>query len=102
VHHFEVDQLNDTDPSTYLHFNAAQTTPDLLLVSSDIITNTKRIILEDLGSGHNPVIAIIPLTRQQRTSDSHTRTSSNFKKAAWGSFTDMLEINLHQERIDFS
>jgi len=31
---------NDTDPSTYLHFNVAQTTPDLLLKSSDISTNT--------------------------------------------------------------
>ena len=43
---------NDTDPSTYLHFSGAQTTPDLLLVSSDISANTKRIILDDPGSGH--------------------------------------------------
>jgi len=51
---------NDTDPSTHLHFNGAQTTPDLLLVSSDISANTKRIIFDDLGSGHKPVIAKIP------------------------------------------
>ena len=96
-----VDKRN-TDPSTYFHFNGAQTTPDLLIVSSDIRVNTKRIILDDLGSGLKLVIAKIPLTRQQRTSDSYIRTSRNFKKAEWGSFTDILEINLHQERIDFS
>jgi hypothetical protein len=54
---------NDTDPPTYLHFNGGQTTPDLL-VSSDISANTKRIILDDPGSGHKPVIVKITLTRQ--------------------------------------
>ena len=93
---------NDTDPPTYLHFNGPQTTPDLLLVSSDISVNTERTILDDPGLGHKPVIAKITLTRQQRTSDSHIRTFWNFKKATWGSFTDMLEINLHQESIDIS
>jgi hypothetical protein len=93
---------NDTDPSTYLHFNRAQTTPDLLLVSSDIRASTKRIILDDPGSGHKPVIAKITLIQQQRISDSYIRTFWNFKKANWINFTDMLEINLHQERIDFS
>jgi len=92
---------NDTDPPTYLHFNGAQTTPDLLLVSSDISANTKCIILHEPGSGHKPVIAKITLTRQQTILDPYIRTSWNFKKANWGSFTDMLEINLHQERIDF-
>ena len=92
---------NDTDPPTYLHFNGAQTTPDLLLVSSDISANTKRITLDGPGSGHKPVIAKITLTRQQRILDPYIRTSWNFKKANWGSFTDMLEINLHQERIEF-
>jgi hypothetical protein len=39
---------NDTDPSTYLHFNGDQTTPDLLLISSNISASTKRIILDNL------------------------------------------------------
>ena len=55
----------DTDPSTYLHFSGAQTTQDLLLVSSDISPNTKRIILDDTRSGHRPVIAKVNLTQQQ-------------------------------------
>jgi hypothetical protein len=93
---------NDTDPSTHLHFNGAQTTPDLLLVSSDISASTKRIIPDHPGSGHKPVIAKRNLTQQQRILDSYIRTSWNFKKANWRSFTEMLEINLHQERIDFS
>ena len=93
---------NDTDPPTYFHFNGAQTTPDLLLVSSGISEKTKRIILDDSGSEHKPVIAKITLTRQQMILDSYIRTSWNFEKAKWGSFIHMLEINLHQERIDFS
>jgi len=48
---------DDTDPPTHLHFNGAQTTPDLLLVSSNISANTKRVILDDPGLGHKPVIA---------------------------------------------
>ena len=55
-------KYNDTDRPTYLHFKGAQTTPDLLLISSDISANTKRIILDDPGSGHKPVIAKITLT----------------------------------------
>ena len=94
--------IYDTDPSTYVHFNGAQTTPDILLVSSDISANTKHVILDDPGSGHKPVIAKITLTQQQRILSPYIRTSWNFKKANWKSFTDMLEINLHQERMDFS
>jgi len=75
---------DDTDPPTYLHFNGAQTTPDILLVSSDISANTKRIILDDPGSGHKPVTAKITLTRQQRVLDPYITTSWNFKKAIWG------------------
>jgi hypothetical protein len=86
---------NDTDPSTYLHFNGEQTTPDLLLVSSDISASTKRVILDDPGSGHKPLIAKITLTQQQRILDSYIRTSWNVKKVNCRSFTDMLEINLH-------
>jgi len=91
-----------THPSTYLHFNGAKTTPDLLIVSSDNSANTKRIILDDPGSGHRPVIAKVTLSQRQRILDPYIRTSWNFKKANWRNFTDMLERNLHQERIDFS
>jgi hypothetical protein len=77
-------------PSTYLHFNGIQTTPDLQLVSSDISANTKRIILDDPGSAHKPVIAKITLTQQQRILDSHIRTSWNFKETNWRNFTDLF------------
>jgi len=66
---------SDTDPSTYLHFNEAQTTLDLLLVSSDISAKSKRIILDGPGSGHKPVIAKITLTRQQSILDPYIRIS---------------------------
>jgi hypothetical protein len=72
---------NDTDPFSFLHFSGVQTTPDLLLVSSDISANTKRIILDDPGSGHRLVIAKVTLTQQQRRLDPYIRTSWNFKKS---------------------
>ena len=93
---------DDTHPPTYLHYNGALTTPDLLLISSDISTNAKRIILDDPGSGHKLVVAEIPFTWQQKITDPHIKTSWNFKKANWESFKDMLEINLHQGRTNFS
>ena len=71
---------DDTDPPTYLHYNGAQTTPDLLLVSCNISTNAKRIILDKPRSRHKPVIAEIPLTRQQKITDPYIRTFRNFKK----------------------
>jgi len=40
----------DVDSSTFFHFNVAQTTPNLLLVSSDNSADKKRIILDDPGS----------------------------------------------------
>jgi hypothetical protein len=40
------------------------------------------------------VTAEIPLTRQKKIPDSYIRTSWNFKKANWESFTDELVINL--------
>jgi hypothetical protein len=62
--------IYDTDPPTYLHYIGAQTTPDLLLVSSDNSANTESIIFDDPGSGHKIVIAEIPFTRQHGTPDS--------------------------------
>ncbi|VDO02713.1 unnamed protein product [Rodentolepis nana] len=46
---------SDKDPATCLHNTGTRTTPDLLLVSSDICELASDI--NDPGSGHKPVIA---------------------------------------------
>ncbi|VDO12229.1 unnamed protein product [Rodentolepis nana] len=52
---------SNEDPATYSHYNGTRTTPDLLLVSSDISEHTRRKIIDDPGSGHKPVIDSITI-----------------------------------------
>nr|CDS26299.1 hypothetical protein HmN_000654800 [Hymenolepis microstoma] len=52
---------SDEDPATYLHYNGTRTTPDLLLVSSDISELKQRKIIDNPGSGHKPVIGSITI-----------------------------------------
>ena len=89
------------DPHTYLHYNGTLSSPDLLLVSSDISPCTERFILNDPGSGHRPVIANIQLFKQ-RKEPQIIRTSWNFKKANWKSFTELTDRELKEDNFDFS
>ena len=50
---------NSNDPHTCLHYNGTSTTPDLLLLSSDVSDLTKRSVLDDPGSDHRQIIADI-------------------------------------------
>ena len=94
---------NKNDTHTYLHYNETQTTPDLLLVSSDIFLNTEREIVDDPGSGHRPVIATITLSPQRgQPRTKNVRSSWNFRKADWGKFTSCLENTLIASKIDFT
>nr|CDS29376.1 selectin protein [Hymenolepis microstoma]CUU99916.1 selectin protein [Hymenolepis microstoma] len=52
---------NDEVPATHLHYNGIRTTPNLLLVSSDISELTQRKIIDNPGSGHKPVIASVTI-----------------------------------------
>ena len=94
--------FNVGDTHTYLHYNGTQTTPDLLLVSSNIFPGTKRIILDDPGSGHRPVIATIQLPTRYHNFKVHPRKSWNFQKGTWDKYTKYLENNLNHASIDYS
>nr|CDS26560.2 rho gtpase activating protein 8 [Hymenolepis microstoma] len=48
---------SDESSTTYFYLNGTRTTPDLLLVSSDISELTQCKIIDDPESGHKPVIA---------------------------------------------
>ncbi|VDO06726.1 unnamed protein product [Rodentolepis nana] len=58
---------SDDDPVTYLHYNGARTTLDLLLASSDISEHTHGKIIDDSGSGHKPIIASITIGSKRMT-----------------------------------
>ncbi|GFY76161.1 reverse transcriptase domain-containing protein [Trichonephila inaurata madagascariensis] len=44
---------NHSDPHTYLHYNVTSTSPDLLLVTSDISEYSRRYVIVNPGSGHH-------------------------------------------------
>nr|CDS31060.1 hypothetical protein HmN_000048300 [Hymenolepis microstoma] len=58
---------SDEDPATYLQYNGTRTTPDLLLISSDISELTQRKIIDNHGSGHKPIIASITINSNSMT-----------------------------------
>ncbi|VDO17031.1 unnamed protein product [Rodentolepis nana] len=90
------------DPATYLHYNGTRTTPDLLLVSSDISEHTRRKIIDDPGSGHKSVIASNIIGSKSMTRKVSTKQSWNFKKADWSRFTNLLENELHTSPLNFN
>nr|CDS26864.1 pol protein [Hymenolepis microstoma] len=79
---------SDEDPATYLHYNGTRTTPDLLLVLSEL---TQRKLIDYPGSGHKPVIASIITNSKCMTPKMPTKLSWNFKRADWPNFTNLLE-----------
>ena len=74
------------DAGTFLHYNGSTTSPDLLIVSSDISHSTERKIIDDPGSGHRPVIANISINSEYNQQKSYCKPSWNFKKANWSVF----------------
>ena len=65
-----------------LKYKSSDTNPDLLMVSSDINSNTKRKILDDPGSGHRIMIAkILIQNRKTKIIKRFVKSSWNFKKS---------------------
>nr|CDS34061.1 ORF2 [Hymenolepis microstoma] len=93
---------SDEDPATYLHYNVTRTTPDLLLVSSDISELTQRKTIDDPGSRHKPVIASITINSKSITSKMPNKVLWKFKKADWPKFTNLLETELNAVPINYN
>nr|CDS32053.1 hypothetical protein HmN_000402600 [Hymenolepis microstoma] len=93
---------SDEDPATYLHYNGTTTTPDLLLVSSNISEVTQRKIINDSGSGHNPVIVSITINSKSVTPKMPTKVLWKFMKADWPKFTNLLETELNTSPINYN
>ena len=92
---------NSMDTPTYLHYNGSKTNPDLLMVSSDISSNTSRKVRDDPGSGHRIVSADILIPRRSIIRNT-TKTPWNFRKAKWSEFTNALETELEMKNFDFT
>nr|CDS26091.1 selectin protein,pol protein [Hymenolepis microstoma] len=90
------------DPATYLHYNGTRTTPDLLLVSSDISELTQHKTIDDPGSGHKPVITSITINSKSMTPKMPTKVLWKFKKANWPKFINLLKIELNASPINYS
>nr|CDS29291.1 pol protein [Hymenolepis microstoma] len=93
---------SDEDPATYLHCSGTRTTPDLLLISSDISELTQRKIIEDPGSGHRPVIASSTINSKFMTPKMPTKVLWKFKKSDWPKFTNILENELNASPINYN
>ncbi|GFT32268.1 hypothetical protein NPIL_632581 [Nephila pilipes] len=91
-----------SDPLTFLHFNGTCSTLDLLCVSSDKGTPTKREITEDPGSGHRQIVAHISINDpSSMAQNNYQKVSWNFKKAKGGKFTELLDLKLGEEKVNF-
>ena len=90
---------DEHDPKTFLHYSGSGTNPDLTIVSSDIYDNSKRTVLEDIGSGHRAIM--LTVSYKPLTVKPHNKTSWNFRKAKWKNFQETIDtacndINLQQ------
>nr|CDS25417.2 pol protein [Hymenolepis microstoma] len=94
--------FSDEGPATYLHYNGTRTTPDLLLVSSDINELTQRKIIYGPGSGRKPVIASITINSKSMTPQMPTKVLWKFKKADWTEFPNLLETKLNASPINYN
>ncbi|KAG8192562.1 hypothetical protein JTE90_015197 [Oedothorax gibbosus] len=94
--------FNKRDPHTYLHYNGRSTTPDLLMVTADLHSFTKRSIMKDPGSGHRQVLAEIMIPKAEQRPFTPSKTSWNFKKANWPLYTRLVEQELTQDKLDFA
>ena len=81
---------NKEDPPTFIHYCVSGTNPDLLFVSSNLYSRTKKQIVEDPGSGHRAIIATIQLGNNKLPS-MYLKPRWNFKKAKWKMYTEELE-----------
>lgn len=88
-----------SDIPTFLHYNGSLTNPYLLLVSSDITTNTERYVKEDPGSGHRMIVAKITPTKMKHKTKNTIRSTWNFKKAKWNKYREHLDNNINKISI---
>lgn len=84
--------FNDSDASTYLHYNGNGTNPDLTLASADIADNVERGVIYSYypGSGHRMIVIGINFTINNPSKRS-IRNRWNFAKANWKNFTSEIE-----------
>jgi len=81
---------NPEDKKAILHYSGSTTNPNLAMVSSDIYENSRKAVLEDLGSSHRAVLTSNLL--KVPTNKPNTRVTWNSRKANWIKFHDQAEI----------
>ena len=78
---------------TLYHLSTGKTsTPDLNLVSADIVNKTQCTVLEDIGSDNRPTL--IQLTYRTMQPQRTRRWRWNYKKANWVKFREISDKHL--------
>lgn len=78
---------NPNDLKPHIYYTGNSTTPDLVLVSSNLTNRYKKLVIEDVGSGHRMVETSIKLNLKPNKSiigKKTIRTQWNFKKSKLG------------------
>ena len=79
-------------PTLYHRSTGTTSTPDLNLVSADIVNKTQYTVLEDIGSDHRPTL--IQLTYRTMQPQRTRRWRWNYKKANWVKFREISDKHL--------
>ena len=74
-------------PTLYQRSTGTTSTPDLNLVSADIVNKTQSTVLEDIGGDHRPTL--IQLTYRTTQPQRTRRWRWNYKKANWVKFREI-------------
>ena len=79
-------------PTLYHRYTGTTSTPDLNLVSADIVNKTQYTVLEDIGSDHRPTL--IQLTYRTMQPQRTRRWRWNYIKANWVKFREISDKHL--------
>ena len=82
--------LNDPDTPTLLHRSSgSRSSPDISFAPSTLAFSCSWEVLQDLGSGHLPILLSIPLSPVFRPNE--RPPSFNFQKACWDNFASYFD-----------
>ena len=88
--------------STYLHYNGSKTNPDFIIISTDIINQTRRKIMNDPGSGYNMIKTTTDIQTHSKHNSSNIKINLpwNFKKANWENYKNQLDKEMQHVLVE--
>ena len=88
-----------TSQPTLMHYaTKKQFSPDLDIVTGDILAGCERKVLEDIGSDHLPTLLSVEIESNQTVRN--TKCRPNFWKANWGLFAKTSDMFLNKLSVN--